>query len=153
MNVGNREQQFRLWFDPTKDFYTYSVEWTPKNIIFLIDGTAIRVYKHEPSRGGTFPTQRHMRRDGSLWYADDWATQGGRVKTDWTHAPFYAYYRNLRVTPCAPSSSPAGVALCSDEAPASAALQKVRAEHLLYGYCEDQNRFKDTGLPKECTAD
>lgn len=151
-SVGNREQQFRLWFDPTKDFHTYSVEWTPKNIIFLIDGTPIRVYKHEPSLGGTFPTQRHMRLDGSLWNADDWATQGGRVKTDWTRAPFYAYYRNFRVTPCAPSS-PAGVASCSDEPPAPAVLQKVRAEHLLYDYCEDQNRFKDTGLPKECTAD
>jgi hypothetical protein len=93
-----------------------------------------------------------MRLDGSLWNADDWATQGGRVKTDWTHAPFYAYYCNLRVTPCAPSSS-TGVASCSDEPPASGALQKVRVEHLLYDYCEDQNRFKDTGLPKECTAD
>ena len=66
-------------------------------------------------------------------------------------------------TPCAPASSP-GVASCGDDErpPASAgfgkqgldaaALRRVRAEHLLYDYCEDQNRFKDEGLPKECTA-
>ncbi|KAJ1267857.1 hypothetical protein BS78_07G090600 [Paspalum vaginatum] len=151
-SVGNREQQFRLWFDPTADFHTYSFEWTPKNIIFLIDGTPIRVHKNEASRGvAAFPTQRRMRLDGSLWNADDWATQGGRVKTDWTQAPFYAYYRNCRVTPCAPPSP--GAAVCGDEPPESAALRKVRAEHLLYDYCEDQNRFKATGLPKECTTD
>ncbi|KAF3682922.1 Xyloglucan endotransglucosylase/hydrolase 2 [Capsicum annuum] len=29
----------------------------------------------------------------ALWNADEWATQGGRVKTDWSLAPFTAYYR------------------------------------------------------------
>jgi hypothetical protein len=124
----------------------------------FIDGTPIRVYKNEASRGVPFPTLRRLRLDGSLWNADDWATQGGRVKTDWTQAPFHAYYRNFRVTPCAPSP---GVASCADEPPESprfdkgldaAALQKARAEHMLYDYCEDHNRFKDDGLPKECIA-
>ena len=66
------------------------------------------------------------------------------------------------MTPCAPSSSP-GVASCGDERPpesagfgkrglGAAALHKARAEHLLYDYCEDHNRFKDEGLPNECTA-
>ena len=108
----------------------------------FIDSTPIRVYKNESSRGVPFPTLRHLRLDGSLWNADDWATQGGRVKTNWTQAPFHAYYRNFRVTPCAPSSSP-GVASCGDERPpesagfgkpglGAAALHKARAEHLLY---------------------
>ncbi|KAL5231811.1 hypothetical protein ABZP36_030587 [Zizania latifolia] len=157
---GQREQQFRLWFDPTADFHTYSIIWNPKHIIMLVDGVPIRDYKNEARRGAAFPTWQKMRAHGSLWNADDWATQGGRVKTDWSAAPFYAYYRGLRVTPCAPSP---GVAWCGDEPPESprfelqatdaAALRKAREEHLLYDYCADTRRFKDTGLPVECTSE
>ncbi|KAL6659107.1 hypothetical protein ACP70R_003147 [Stipagrostis hirtigluma subsp. patula] len=132
--VGGREQQFRLWFDPTTDFHTYSIVWNPKHVLILD-------------------------RAWTLWNADDWATQGGRVKTDWTQAPFYVYYRNFRFTPCAASP---GVAWCGDEPPEStrfdrgideAALKKAREEHMLYNYCRDDKRFKEKGLPKECTRD
>ncbi|WVZ94432.1 hypothetical protein U9M48_040325 [Paspalum notatum var. saurae] len=159
--AGSREQQFQLWFDPAQDFHTYSIEWNPKYIIFLVDGTPIRAYSNGgAARGGTaFPTWQRMRVEGSLWNADEWATQGGRVKTDWTQAPFYAYYRNFRVTPCAPSP---GVAWCGDEPPESAwfdqrldaaALHRVQAANMIYDYCADQKRFLDKGLPKECTTD
>uniref|UniRef100_A0A0D9X5N7 Xyloglucan endotransglucosylase/hydrolase n=1 Tax=Leersia perrieri TaxID=77586 RepID=A0A0D9X5N7_9ORYZ len=160
--VGGREQQFRLWFDPTTDFHTYSIVWNPKHIIILVDGVPIRDYRNNnnATTQPAFPTWQKMKVHGSLWNADDWATQGGRVKTDWSAAPFYAYYRRLRVTPCAPSP---GVSWCGDEPPESplfdqevdgAALRKAREEHLLYDYCKDTNRFKDKGgIPVQCSFD
>ncbi|KAL6659106.1 hypothetical protein ACP70R_003146 [Stipagrostis hirtigluma subsp. patula] len=154
--VGRRVQQFRLWFDPTAGYHTYSIIWNPKHIIFLVDGVPIRDFKR--AAGEPFPTWQRMRLYGTLWNADDWATQGGRVKTDWSQAPFYAYYRNFNATPCSPSP---GVAWCGDEPPEStrfdegidaAALQRTREQYMIYSYCWDQNRFKDGGRPSECAS-
>ncbi|KAJ3696238.1 hypothetical protein LUZ60_001615 [Juncus effusus] len=153
--TGRKEQQFFLWFDPTEDFHTYSILWNPINIILFIDGTPIRVFKNNLEYGVAYPTSKPIRVFASIWDAEEWATQAGRVKTDWSKAPFTAYYRNFNL-----SNSCVWKSNRSDCENADWMEQKldwwswmtlswVRMNYLLYDYCTDIERFKH-GLPPEC---
>ncbi|XP_023761179.2 probable xyloglucan endotransglucosylase/hydrolase protein 23 [Lactuca sativa] len=158
---GNREQQFYLWFDPTADFHTYSILWNPQRIIFSVDGTPIREFKNAESIGVPFPKNQPMRIHSSLWNADDWATRGGLVKTDWTQAPFTASYRNFRADVCVVSS---GKSSCGGSASSGGnqawlseeldntkqeRLEWVQKNYMIYNYCSDSKRFPQ-GFPPEC---
>ena len=198
---GNREMQFQLWFDPTKDFHTYSILWNPKHIMwvlkfyinkqsctiylqnqnlafsrtfeindahlgffypfsFMVDGTPIRDFKNMESRGVAFPKNQPMRIYSSLWNADDWATQGGRIKTDWTKAPFTASYRNFNADACVWSSStsncPSRKSNSADwwnqdlDSTSQERMRWVQKNYMIYNYCTDQKRFPQ-GLPPECS--
>ncbi|XP_038878721.1 probable xyloglucan endotransglucosylase/hydrolase protein 23 [Benincasa hispida] len=156
---GNREQQFHLWFDPTADFHTYSILWNPNRIIFSVDGTPIREFKNWESNGVPFPKNQPMRIYSSLWNADDWATRGGVVKTDWTKAPFTASYRNFKAeacvwsaggSSCSPSSGSGNSWLSQEMDSASQErLKWVQKNYMIYNYCTDTKRFPQ-GLPTEC---
>ncbi|KAJ0788465.1 putative xyloglucan:xyloglucosyl transferase [Helianthus annuus] len=159
---GNREQQFYLWFDPTADFHTYSILWNPQRIIFSVDGTPIREFKNAESIGVPFPKDQPMRIHSSLWNADDWATRGGLVKTDWSQAPFTASYRNFKADACVVAS---GKSSCSGSAASSSGnqawlseelditkqerLRWVQKNYMIYNYCSDSKRFSQ-GFPPEC---
>ncbi|KAJ9689499.1 hypothetical protein PVL29_014940 [Vitis rotundifolia] len=162
---GNREQQFYLWFDPTADFHTYSILWNPQRIIFSVDGTPIREFKNSESIGVPFPKNQPMRIYSSLWNADDWATRGGLLKTDWSQAPFTASYRNFNANACVWSS---GSSSCSSTSPSPTStnggwysqeldstsqerMKWVQKNYMIYNYCTDTERFPQ-GLPPECTA-
>lgn len=152
---GEREQQFYLWFDPTADFHTYSILWNPQAIILYVDGTPIRVFKNlEKSRGVPFPKNEAMRVYASLWDADEWATRGGLVKTDWSRAPFTASLRNYKSSACVWTSRKASCnsstkPWSSQELDLSR-LKWVQQNYMVYNYCADINRFPQ-GLPPECT--
>uniref|UniRef100_A0A0E0LF39 Xyloglucan endotransglucosylase/hydrolase n=1 Tax=Oryza punctata TaxID=4537 RepID=A0A0E0LF39_ORYPU len=170
---GNREMQFRLWYDPTKDFHTYSILWNPKHIIFMVDDMPIRDFRNLEGKGIAFPKNQPMRLYSSLWNADDWATQGGRVKTDWTHAPFSASYRGFRADACvvaAGGRTRCGATVGTDAAPGSGAaaaaaggwynqeldltrqqrMRWVQSKYMIYNYCTDPKRFPQ-GVPAECS--
>ncbi|XP_044471304.1 probable xyloglucan endotransglucosylase/hydrolase protein 23 [Mangifera indica] len=158
---GDREQQFHLWFDPTQDFHTYSVLWNPQHIIFSVDGTPIREFKNLESMGVPFPKNQPMRIQSSIWNADDWATRGGLIKTDWSKAPFTASYRNFNAEACVWSS---GKSSCTSSSPprgdwfnqgldsgGKKKLKWVQNNYMIYNYCTDTKRFPQ-GLPKECSV-
>ncbi|KAF2314637.1 hypothetical protein GH714_028136 [Hevea brasiliensis] len=84
---GNREQEFDLWFDPTKDFHTYSIIWNPQRIIIYVDYIPIRVFENEEAIGVPFAKSQPMRVYGTIWDGEQWATRGGQVKTDWSVQP------------------------------------------------------------------
>ncbi|CAI8618549.1 unnamed protein product [Vicia faba] len=151
---GNREQQFYLWFDPTKNFHTYSIIWKPQHIIFLVDNTPIRVFKNVESIGVPFPKNQPMRIYSSLWNADDWATRGGLVKTDWSKAPFTAYYRNFKATQFSSksfstSNSDSEWQINELDAYGRRRLRWVQKYFMIYNYCNDLKRFPQ-GVPVEC---
>ncbi|XP_042442547.1 xyloglucan endotransglucosylase/hydrolase protein 20-like [Zingiber officinale] len=151
---GNREQQFYLWFDPSKHFHTYSVLWNPFHIVFYVDGIPIREFKDKESIGVAYPKSQAMRVYGSLWDAEDWATRGGLVKTDWSKEPFVAAFRNYTANGCSwPSSSCKADAWMWQQLD-GAGLNKLRwaqKNYMIYNYCTDTKRFPQ-GLPPECSA-
>ncbi|GLT80387.1 hypothetical protein SLA2020_518290 [Shorea laevis] len=155
---GDREQQFHLWFDPTASFHTYSILWNPHIIIFYVDGTPIRQFKNMESHGVLFPNRQPMGIHSSLWDADDWATRGGLVKTDWSKAPFIASFRNFSAKGClwTPGSAPS----CGSgsypqirelDSVSLKRLTWVRKKYMIYNYCIDKKRFPH-GLPPECVG-
>ncbi|XP_058100021.1 xyloglucan endotransglucosylase protein 6-like [Magnolia sinica] len=161
--TGNREQRHTLWFDPTADFHTYSLLWNRHHIRFLIDGIPIRVFANREDIGVPYPKNQGMGIYGSVWNADDWATQGGRVKTDWTHAPFISAFQSFEVDACEylPETDdmvgkcreggdywwdrPAMIGLSLHQ---SHQLKWVCRKHMVYDYCKDTMRFSDP--PREC---
>ncbi|GJN34290.1 hypothetical protein PR202_gb22939 [Eleusine coracana subsp. coracana] len=161
--VGQKEMQFRPWFDPTADFHNYTIFWNPCMIVWFVDSIPIRVFRNHAAEGVPFPTRRPMYAFSSIWAAEDWATQGGRVKTDWSKAPFVAEYRSidLRICEC---SSAAG---CSDACAGSGnwyaapelckltdselhQMQSVQLGYTIYDYCADPERYNGT-MPPECS--
>ncbi|CAL9227238.1 unnamed protein product [Arabidopsis halleri] len=162
---GNREQQFRPWFNPTTGFHNYTIHWNPSEIVWFVDGTPIRVFRNYEKEGIAYPNKQGMKVFASLWNADDWATQGGRVKTNWTLAPFVAEGRRYRARACLWKGS-VSINQCADPTVPSnwwtspsfsklttlqlTKMQKIRDGFMIYDYCKDTNRFGGV-MPPECS--
>ncbi|CAN0853722.1 Xyloglucan endotransglucosylase protein 1 [Linum grandiflorum] len=153
-DVGHREQEFNLWFDPRDDFHRYSVLWNPVTIIVYVDNIPIRVFNNRESVGVPYPNTKPMRIKASIWNGEKWATRGGLVKTDWTQAPFTALYRNLRIQTLSNSSGGSRKKRQRRQAwPMTQELDKagkkllrwVRQTRMVYNYCNDRRRH-----PGEC---
>ncbi|KAJ1426194.1 Xyloglucan endo-transglycosylase, C-terminal [Sesbania bispinosa] len=125
------------------------------------DNIPIRVFNNYEARGVPFPSNQPMRLYSSLWCADQWATRGGFVKTNWSFAPFRAHYRNFDAKAClwskGSSSCPSSSATMSDNtwqvqslnANDRRSLRWVQKYYMIYDYCKDYKRFPQ-GRPREC---
>lgn len=124
---------------------------------FYVDGTPVRVFRNSEGAGVAYPKSQAMRVYASLWDADDWATRGGLVKTDWSQAPFVASYRGFVADACVAAS---GRPSCSaskagwwDQGLDSGGARKlkwVRDNYMVYDYCRDAKGFPG-GFPPECS--
>ncbi|XP_068641872.1 xyloglucan endotransglucosylase/hydrolase protein 2-like [Aristolochia californica] len=155
---GNREQRLSLWFDPTKEYHSYGVLWNSYQIVFFIDEIPIRVFMNKSYKGVGYPTHP-MRVIASLWNGDDWATDGGKTKIDWTYAPFTAQFQGFNVDGC--SSDMSKTSQCSSKllwwnadkyrmlsSAQEQIYQSMKKKYMTYDYCTDVSRFKV--LPPEC---
>ncbi|BFI31898.1 xyloglucan:xyloglucosyl transferase [Marchantia polymorpha subsp. ruderalis] len=96
--VGAREQQIYLWFDPTADFHEYGLRWNQDLILFWVDNRVIRVFHNATDLGLLYLDYQPMYAIASIWNGEAWATEGGRIKVDWTQAPFIPSYTGWNVS-------------------------------------------------------
>ncbi|KAB1210179.1 Xyloglucan endotransglucosylase/hydrolase protein 2 [Morella rubra] len=157
---GNREQRTLLWFDPTADFHTYRILWNRHQIVFYVDRTPIRVFKNKQSIGVAYPS-RPLQIEASLWDGDSWATDGGQTKTNWSYAPFKAYFKGFHISGCG-VQNPADIKRCDAsslwwnkekywnlDSSERSAYETVRKKYMNYDYCADRHRYPTT--PPECS--
>jgi len=96
---------------PLTSFHTYSINWTPASVQWIIDGAIIRELKYEDAKGGSAFPQTPMQIKLGTWVAGrkdapqgtvDWA--GGYA--DFSKGPFNAVYKSISIVDYAGSSGP-----------------------------------------------
>jgi len=161
--TGNREQRIYLWFDPTADFHTYSFLWNHNQVVFFVDSVPIRVFPNNERLGVPYPKKQPMKVSSSIWNADNWATQGGRLKINWSHSPFISTYKNFDI-----DANESGVNAESGGVNENGSkwwdmpsyskltplqrrmLRWVHRNYIIYDYCNDSTRFPTS--PPECAG-
>ncbi|XP_077234285.1 putative xyloglucan endotransglucosylase/hydrolase protein 30 [Tasmannia lanceolata] len=149
-----REERYVMSFDPTKDFHSYSILWTQKNIIFYVDDVPIREVIRSDAMGGDYPS-KPMALYATIWDGSDWATSGGKYKVDYQYAPFVTEFTNLVLKGCAvdpikqlPSANCAaadaelsGADYAVVKPDRRSAMQNFRHKYMTYSYCYDTKRY------------
>ncbi|KAJ4956091.1 hypothetical protein NE237_012874 [Protea cynaroides] len=155
---GNREQRFLLWFDPTTDFHNYKILWNQHQIVFFIDTVPIRVFKNKTNIGVNYPSQP-MQIAATLWNGENWATDGGKAKIDWSQAPFKAHFLGFNVDGCISQQNNTQPCYSSSyewnsekywvlDSNQENTYERVKREYMIYDYCSDRSRYQTP--PPEC---
>ncbi|CAI5491614.1 unnamed protein product [Closterium sp. Naga37s-1] len=81
-------EQFRFPFDPSADFHTYSIVYSPMYIMWMVDDYPIRIAVNET--GHPFPTLP-MEFKASIWDSSSWSW----LKANYSNGPIQAQYREF----------------------------------------------------------
>nr|TKW06382.1 hypothetical protein SEVIR_7G239100v2 [Setaria viridis] len=129
-----------------------------------VDGVPVRVFRNHEPAGVPYLSGQAMRVHGSLWNGESWATEGGRVKTNWSAAPFVTSYGGYASSACVvPASGGGGCPPNASSSPGDAGawmgrqlgpegVAWAREKYMIYDYCDDRWRFRQ-GPPAECNLD
>ncbi|XP_057521292.1 probable xyloglucan endotransglucosylase/hydrolase protein 30 [Amaranthus tricolor] len=161
-----REERYRLWFDPTKDFHEYSILWTRNNIIFYVDNVPIREIVRNEAMGSDYPS-KPMSLYATIWDASSWATDGGKYSVKYEFEPFVSEFTDfvLEGCPVDPLEQIRGTISSSDctvkkeeienkeysqiTPSGQWAMKWFRERYMYYSYCYDKVRYPVP--PPECT--
>ncbi|KAD4584392.1 hypothetical protein E3N88_21993 [Mikania micrantha] len=159
--VGNREKRFNLWFDPSTDFHYYQILWNHHQIVFFVDDIPIRVFKNNIIKGVGYPN-RTMQIVVSLWDGSNWATDGGRIKADYSKGPFEAHFQDFNIHGCrSPLTEPNKKCFSEDywwnskkywvlNSYQQKAYEHVKKKHMIYNYCTDGIGVRNPNHYREC---
>ncbi|GJP31411.1 hypothetical protein CLOM_g12048 [Closterium sp. NIES-68] len=81
-------EQFRFPFDPSADFHTYSIVYSPLYIMWMIDDYPIRITTNDTSH--PFPTLP-MEFKASIWDSSSWSW----LKANYSNGPIQSQYREF----------------------------------------------------------
>ncbi|KAL1217337.1 putative xyloglucan endotransglucosylase/hydrolase protein 11 [Cardamine amara subsp. amara] len=145
---GGKEQRFRLWFDPTKDYHSYRFLWNPNQLVFYVDDIPIRVYSKNPA--AYYPMGQTMFIMGSVKNVSI---------MDPKQMPYIAKFQATKIEGCKtmfmdmdkkctnPSFWWNRKQLNSTE---RKLYIKARNMYLDYDYCSDRKRYRQ--MPQECRS-
>ncbi|KAG7564921.1 Glycoside hydrolase family 16 [Arabidopsis suecica] len=142
---GGKDQRFRLWFDPTKDYHSYSFLWNPNQLVFYVDDTPIRVYRKNPDV--YYPSVQTMFLMGSV--------QNGSI-IDPKQMPYIAKFQASKIEGC--QTEFMGIEKCTDpkfwwnrkqlSSKEKELYINAKKMYLDYDYCSDRQRYPK--VPQEC---
>jgi beta-glucanase (GH16 family) len=87
---------------PQADFHTYTIDWTPEKLDWIIDGKVVRTLTYADAKGGSTYPQTPMQIKLGTWVAGRKDAPEGTVQwaggyTDFSKAPFNGYYKSVTV--------------------------------------------------------
>ncbi|KAG5954293.1 hypothetical protein E4U32_005244 [Claviceps aff. humidiphila group G2b] len=95
---------------PTTSFHTYTVEWTSKAVTWMINGKTVRTLSSDAVKG-KFPQSPMQIKLGTWCAGGKNSPEGTRIWaggfTDFSKAPFNAFYKSISIVDYAGKDSPA----------------------------------------------